>query len=151
MTLQEKTNNKDLNFKSNPIVSVDDPMAFNQKVLDARLAQYNDSLKSKEEVVFFDRGVHDVLGYMNCFDQKYGQDFAKVSEETQYDGVFIMPPWPEIFKRDNERFESYEEALSVDAALMDIYGEYGYEVCVVPKDSVEKRADFILSYLNTFK
>jgi len=146
MTSQEQSDNVSKTFKSNPIVSVDDPMAFNQKVLDARLNQYQTSLQLDEEAVFFDRGVHDVLGYMDCFKQEYGLNFINAAKETSYDIVFIMPLWPEIFTSDSERFESFEEAIKVDACLMNIYQEYGYDVKIVPKDSVEKRVDYILTW-----
>lgn len=146
---QEKNDFKE--FKTNPIVSVDDPMAFNQKVLDARLAQYQKALNSDQELVFFDRGVHDVLAYMYCFNQEYGQDFIVPSENTKYDAVFIMPPWPAIFTSDSERFETYEEGLKVHDSLVHMYEKFGYEVVLVPKESVENRVAFIESYLKAKK
>jgi len=145
----EKSNFKD--FKSNPIVSVDDPMAFNQKVLDARLTQYNEALKSNEECVFFDRGVHDVLAYMHCFKQNYGQDFITAAENSKYDAVFVMPPWLEIFTSDSERFETYEEGLKVHESLLNTYAQFGYNIVFVPKESVENRVAFLVSYLKTMK
>lgn len=139
------------NFKTNPIVSVNDPMAFNQKVLDARLAQYKKAINSDEEFVFFDRGVHDVLAYMHCFKQNYGQDFITAAEDTTYDAIFVMPPWPEIFTKDSERFETYEEGLKVHESLLHTYAQFGYEVVMVPKESIENRVAFLASYLKTMK
>ncbi len=142
---QEKNDLKD--FKTNPIVSVEDPMAFNQKVLDARLMQYQTALNSNKALVFFDRGVHDVLAYMYCFDQEYSQDFIAHAEDTKYDAVFIMPPWTDIFISDSERFETYEEGLKVHNSLVHTYEKFGYEVILVPKESVKNRVAFLESYL----
>lgn len=150
MTLAEKELDIATEFKTNPIVSVSDPMAFNRKVLNARLKQYTTSEKSDEEIVFFDRGIPDVLAYMDCFGQEYGSEFIEACISNPYDLIFLMPPWQQIHISDNERFENFEESLRVNDCLLKRYLAFDYEVVIVPKGSVSERVDFILNSLKIF-
>ena len=59
-----------------------------------------------------------------------------------------MPPWREIHVVDNERFESFEESLLVNTCLLNRYTALGYDVQIVPKNTVADRVDFILDFLN---
>ena len=127
---------------------VADPLAFNQMILKARLAQYEKAITCKESIVFFDRGIPDVLAYMDCFDQVYGAEFEDAARSNPYDLIFLMPPWREIHVVDNERFESFEESLLVNTCLLNRYTALGYDVQVVPKNTVADRVDFILDFLN---
>ena len=148
MTLEKKEQEGETVFKTNPIVSVSDPAAFNQRILDARIEQYKSINDSEKGIVFFDRGIPDVLAYMDCFDQTYDVDFENACKSHPYDAVFIMPPWEDIHISDNERFESYEESILVHECLFNCYTRFGYEVHVVPKMSVDKRVDYILDNIN---
>ncbi len=148
MTLEQKHLGSETEFKTNPIVSVADPLAFNQMILKARLAQYEKAITFKESIVFFDRGIPDVLAYMDCFDQVYGAEFEDAARSNPYDLIFLMPPWREIHVVDNERFESFEESLLVNTCLLNRYTALGYDVQIVPKNTVADRVDFILDFLN---
>ncbi|TMM57548.1 ATP-binding protein [Maribacter algarum] len=151
MTLAKKENESDVVFETNPIVSVTEPMAFNQMILDARIAQYESTANNSEEIVFFDRGIPDVLAYMDCFQQEYGKPFTEACKNNLYDVIFLMPPWKEIHVVDNERFESYEESLRIHECLEKSYSSFGYDVQIVPKDTILNRVDFILEHLKQLK
>ena len=148
MTLEKKEEEGEAIFKTNPIVSVADPLEFNQRILDARIAQYTSVAHSEEDKIFFDRGIPDVLGYMDCFEQNYDSVFEKASKDHSYDAVFIMPPWKEIHISDNERFESYEESVRVYECLFQCYTRFGYDVQLVPKIDVVNRVAYLLDHLN---
>ncbi len=150
MTL-EKKKKEAVVFKSNPIVSVADPMAFNTSILNARVTQYHSVKKTDDNLIFFDRGIPDVLAYMDCFGQAYEDTFTKACTDHPYDLVFLMPPWKEIHTADDGRFESYEESLLVHECLLNTYTKLGYDVISVPKDLVTKRGDFILDRIKTLK
>ena len=62
-----------------------------------------------------------------------------------------MPPWKEIHVVDNERFESYEESLRVNDCLANSYSSFGYDVQIVPKDSISNRVDFIVDRVKNLK
>tara|TARA_R110002049_G_scaffold297516_1_gene486512 strand:- start:11868 stop:12431 length:564 start_codon:yes stop_codon:yes gene_type:complete len=135
-------------FTTNPIISVPDPLQFNLNLLEQRIAQYRFAADSKEAIVFFDRGIPDVMGYMQCFGQQYGDIFERAGKEIVYDLVFLMPPWQEIHTVDTERFESFEESLQIDACLAKVYSDFGYNPIIVPKISVAGRVAFILDWIN---
>lgn len=147
MTLAKKEANSDLIFESNPIVSVDDPAAFNEMILNARIAQYESSLELLDELIFFDRGIPDVLAYMDCFNQEYGESYKEACIKNTYDCIFLMPPWKEIHVNDSGRFESFDESLKVNDCLKNSYTSFGYDVQIVPKDTIAKRIDFILKHI----
>lgn len=148
MTLAKKEEEGETVFKTNPIVSVADPAAFNQSILDARIKQFTSVAKSEDSTVFFDRGIPDVLAYMDCFNQTYESSFEEACKNHLYDAVFIMPPWKEIHVSDNERFETFEESILVHESLVNCYTRFGYEVQIVPKMSIKERVTYILDYLS---
>lgn len=148
MTAKEKLRDTGLEIASNPLVFVDDPMAFNQQLLSQRIAQYEHSFSLKESFCFFDRGIPDVLAYMDYFGQSYDISFIEAAEKHPYDQLFIMPPWKEIYSTDNERLETFAQAEALDECLMNTYTSLGYEPVVVPKMTIEKRVTFILEELN---
>lgn len=149
MTSEEKIQGEALEIVSNPIVSVSDPESFNLKLLNARINQYQSVLKSHREMVFFDRGIPDVLAYMDCFQQSYEAEFSNACQKLRYDHIFLMPPWREIHTTDNERFESFEESLRIHDCLAHAYENFSYDVTDVPKGSVKDRVQFILDQINT--
>ncbi len=147
MTLAKKEADDNLVFESNPIVSVDDPAAFNQMILQARIEQYKSSLDTSEELIFFDRGIPDVLAYMDCFNQEYDESYKEACTLSRYDFVFLMPPWKEIHINDSGRFESFEESLRINDCLANSYRSFGYDVQIVPKDTISNRVDYLLNYI----
>ena len=60
---------------SNPIALVDDSVLFNTKLLQLRLDDFKDSVSLNKDVVFFDRGMPDVLAYMDFFNQDITENF----------------------------------------------------------------------------
>lgn len=147
MTSKAKEGGQSDVFISNPLVFVDDALQFNKDLLEGRTAHYRESLKTDVPISFFDRGIPDVLAYMDFFGQDYDEAFVKYIEDHRYDSVFIVPPWEEIYVSDNERLETYEEAKKIHHALMNTYSQYGYEPIEVPKDVVPERISFILETL----
>lgn len=148
MTLKAKTEGQSDTFVSNPLVFVDDALQFNKDLLSGRKKHYLESLDMDEKISFFDRGIPDVLAYMDFFGQEYGEDFISACKEHPYTTVFILPPWKEIYVSDNERLETFSEAERIHDSLFETYSHFGYVPVTVPKTSVERRIDFILETLN---
>ena len=134
---------------SNPLVFVKDPYAFNQGLLEGRLKHFLQADKLIEEFCFFDRGIPDVLAYMDFFNQEYGDDFIRICQKNKYDKVFILPPWKEIYISDHERLESFDESERIHEYLLQTYRDYGYEPIPVPKTMVADRVSFVLEQLKT--
>lgn len=97
-----------------------------------------------EPLVFFDRGIPDVLAYMDYYGQALQPEFIEAAESYKYDFVFLLPMWEAIFITDEERFENYDEALKIQDCLQNSYTDFGYNLFKVPCDNVENRIEFIL-------
>ena len=104
--------------------------------------------KANGKSIFFDRGIPDVVAYMDFFQQTYESVFTEACETLRYDQIFLMPPWKEIHISDNERYESFEESVSIYACLKQAYENYSYDVTIVPKASITERTRFILNHIN---
>ena len=126
-----------------------DPLLFSKRILEGRLQQYKDSNLHEEAIIFFDRGLPDVVAYLDCFGTSYPDEFSKICQENLYDIIFLLPPWKEIHTADNERYENFEEALRIHDCLQNAYESFGYTVIEVPKVPIDDRVDFILKELNS--
>lgn len=134
-----------VNQISNPIVFAKDPLDFNIRLLKGRINQFQQGSLLDETLCFFDRGIPDVLAYMDFFNQKYDALFTDACNEHVYTSVFILPPWKAIYKTDSGRFESFDEVLKIHDHLETTYKKFGYNVMEVPFGTVAERTDFILN------
>ena len=139
----EKENLDD--YTTNPLLFVSDPEEFNIQILKYRIQQYVDGNSRSEKSVFYDRGIPDVLAYMDFFKQVYEKKFTDACKKHVYDQVFIFPPWKEIYISDNERFESFEEATQIHESLLHTYQKYGYNCIEVPFGNIKDRTNFIIN------
>lgn len=150
LTLEAKLNGDPDTFISNPLAFVDDPYQFNQRILEARITHFKNAQQADSDVIFYDRGIPDVLAYMRYFGQDYNDDFARICQEHRYDQVIVLPPWEEIYTPDEERFETFQEAKDIHRLLEDTYARFNYDSQVVPIGSIEERTNFILKLLEEY-
>lgn len=69
--------------------------------------------------VFFDRGMPDVSGYLRLLGLPVPKHVKNAADAFRYNRrVFILPPWPDIFRRDSERKQSFEEAVRTCDAMI---------------------------------
>jgi len=125
-----------------------EPLLFSEKLLEGRTKQFTDAAKESESIVFLDRGIPDVIAYMDYIGDTYPDRFVEACENHKYDYIFVLAPWQEIFTSDSERYENFEEAIEIHHHLMQSYVRFGYHLIDVPFGSVKSRADFILESLN---
>ncbi|WP_067610711.1 AAA family ATPase [Erythrobacter sp. QSSC1-22B] len=122
-----------------------DLTAFAKRAIDIAGA---DKKRSADETgwVFFDRGLVDAAVALQ---QVTGRSIHEVLAffERYHEKVFLVPPWPEIYVNDDERQHSLNEAISEYDRLTIAYQELDYETIIVPRISVEERADFVLRHL----
>ncbi|MCG8805344.1 ATP-binding protein [Tenacibaculum finnmarkense] len=123
---------------------LEQPLLFSEMLLQGREQQYLDAEKNTADVIFFDRGIPDVHAYMNYLGNEYPPVFKQKSEQYLYTKVFMCPPWEGIYESDNERYETFEQAVEIDRFLKKSYLEIGYEIITVPFGTVRERCDFIL-------
>ena len=118
-----------------------DPVLFSTQLIAGRLKQYEDA-KSKK-LVFFDRGLPDVVAYHHYLKTDYPLSFDKVCQENPYDKVFVLPPWKEIFTSDSVRYESFDQAIKIHENLIQTYLRFSMTPQLVPFGEVAERVAFI--------
>lgn len=124
---------------------LEDPIWFSKQLLESRKKQFIEAQNSDEPVVFFDRGLPDIVAYLDYIKSDYGQEFITVCEFYKYDKIFILPPWKAIYKTDNERYESFDQLLEIHEFLKKWYSKFGYEIIEVHIGSIQERIKFILN------
>ena len=120
------------------------PLLFSELLMEGRIKQFAEALTHESPLVFIDRGLPDVLAYMDYIGDTYPEHFITSCKDNIYYQVFILAPWQEIYKSDNERYENFDQAVEIHQHLLATYQRYDYELHDVPFGSVEKRVDFIL-------
>jgi len=128
---------------------MENPLLFSEKLLEGRLKQFIESEKFEKTYIFFDRGLPDVTAYLDYINSQYPDHFLETCNSYRYDTVFLLPPWKDIYKQDNERYESFNEAVIIYNYLLKGYQNYGYGVIKIPLDSIENRSKFILKKLTS--
>ncbi len=123
-----------------------DPLMFSKLLLKGRKNQYLMSNNYKNKPVFFDRGIPDIQAYLDYFKANYPPTFLEKSKKYKYDKIFYFPPWEEIYKTDNERYESFEQVILIDKFLVETYRNLKYSIIKVPCKSVDERTNFIVKY-----
>ena len=119
-----------------------DPMAFSNELLKGRIDQYKEATTG---VHFYDRGIPDVPAYHKFTGDEIPESYEQASNQYRYDSVFFLPPWEEIYESDNERYESFDQAVTIGSILLKYYKDLDYDVHEVPRASVEERLEFILN------
>ena len=125
-----------------------EPLLFSEMLLQGRIVQHQQAEEMNVEQVFIDRGVPDVVAYMNYFGNEYPEAFNSACKKYVYDFVFILLPWKKIYTSDNERYESFEQAVTIHGHLAETYKRSGYDPVEVPQGSVQDRTTFILDRLS---
>jgi predicted ATPase len=124
-----------------------DPRGFAEQMLAWEIRSHRAAL-GEEGTTFFDRGVPDVIGYLRLMRLPVPAHMEVAARTFRYNRrVFIAPPWPEIFRQDEERRQTLEEAARTYDTLAATYPDYGYEPITLPRASVGERVRFVLNRL----
>ena len=123
------------------------PMLFSERLLESRMAQHQEANNLETSFVFIDRGVPDVLAYMDYANEAYPKSFIDACQSCTYDQVFVLAPWQEIFTSDSERYENFEQAIKIHEQLLNTYKKHGYQLIDIPFDTIVNRVDFLLNTL----
>jgi len=125
-----------------------DPKIFAREIFDKDWMNYfTNSLQPS--LLFFDRSFMDSAGLLFKCDTVAYDKIKDTNLKNRYNNkVFITPPWSEIYHTDNERDQSFEEAIEVYEWLAQWYKQHDYDIVIIPKDTIENRVKFILSQIN---
>ncbi|MES2203371.1 MAG: ATP-binding protein [Patescibacteria group bacterium] len=96
------------------------------------------------DVVFFDRGIVDGIGYCKCYGLPLPEGLDAAAKTNRYDKVFILDPVGK-YEADGVRFSGAEKDKDVHPFIEAAYREYGYYPTVVPALTPDDRVDFILA------
>jgi predicted ATPase len=124
-----------------------DREAFAEMMLAWEIRSYQAHADS-DAVVFFDRGIPDVAGYLRLISVPVPLHVDRAARDFRYDPrVFIAPPWQDIFEQDTERRQTFDEAIRTYEAMVETYASYGYLLVTLPLTSPAERADFVLGQI----
>jgi len=127
------------------------PLLFSELLLKGRIQQFKDAEPLTTAFAFYDRGIPDVAAYMDYTGDAYPDMFRDACKAHVYDIAFILAPWKEIYEQDNERYESFEQAETIQKYLTAAYESYGYQLINVPFGTVAERVSFILNTLKNYE
>ena len=124
-----------------------DPNLFSQELLNGRIQQFNNSINLQANCVFFDRGIPDIIAYLNFKKADLSKKILKSIDKYRYDMIFLLEPWEDIYTSDKIRYESFDQVITIDSYIKNTYKEFGYNPIIVPKDNIKNRVDFIINNL----
>jgi predicted ATPase len=125
-----------------------DRAAFAERMLSEDVRSYREAEKLGGPMIF-DRGVPDVLGYLQLSGLPVPSDVEQAAHTFRYNSrVFIAPPWQEIFVQDSERKQTWEEAEATYHVMVDVYSQLDYELMPLPLVSVAERVEFMRAMID---
>lgn len=120
------------------------PHLFSRKLLEGRVAQFKKANLSSEKICFMDRGIPEIGAYMSYKNEEIPKSFIEANQTHLYDVIFFFPIWEEIYKSDNERYESLEEAKEIQRFIKESHENMGYQLIEMPKTNVLERINFMM-------
>lgn len=73
---------------------------------------------------------------------------ATLRDDPPYDDpVFLVPPWPNIYRQDRERTHGLREAIEEYERLLKAYAALGYRTVILPQVPVRERVEQVLGEL----
>jgi predicted ATPase len=119
-----------------------DPLGFADAMLAAHLAEIEGA--AGREPVVFDRGLPDVVGFLEVSGLPVSSAIDAACRMVCYDGpVLRAPAWQEIYRPDDQRIQTFDEAVASDAAVTAAWQRYGYEVIDLPLAPLGDRLAFL--------
>lgn len=119
---------------------------YRDLMLDQTIESYLSALTNPSyQPLFFDRGIPDTLTYTHLINIPISEKLESAVKRYRYNKkVFILPPWKNIYKTDDERKQDFEEAIATYKVMFETYEQLDYELIEVPKIRVQQRANFVL-------
>ena len=124
-----------------------DPNLFSEELLNGRVQQYNNSKELQTDYVFFDRGIPDIIAYLNFKKVDFSEKILLSVDKYRYDQIFLLESWKDIYSSDVIRYESFDQVITIDNYIKNTYENSGYNPIIVPKDTLKNRVNFIINTL----
>ncbi len=125
-----------------------DQRAYTDLMITRCLQDYQNASPGLWVPCFFDRGLPDAL----CYAVLIGYDLPVATKETvlacrHNPDVFLLLPWAQIYHNDNERRQTWEEALHTYRQMKKTYTALGYHITEVPAGDIQQRKQFVLNHI----
>ena len=122
----------------------DRPAAFGAVVLAGEIAAF-ERVARFDDPVAFDRGLPDTVGFFRLEGIAIHEDLERACLDLRYNGpIFRAPPWRAIYGVDEQRVQTWHEAVGSDAAVIAAWRHFGYNPIDLPLASVAERVEFVL-------
>jgi predicted ATPase len=121
-----------------------DTPGFVELLLERSLANFH---AAPAGLSFYDRSFIEPLCWYRATGNPLPEHLSEAAHLRYGDDVFLAPPWPEIYRQDDERRHAFSAAVEEYDGLSALFAQLGYSVHLLPKVSVAKRADFVARVL----
>lgn len=122
-----------------------DELEFGAVVLNLRQAM--EIHTPKNDLVFFDGGIIDGVGFDNYYGFGINDKLQHACRAHNYRVAFLLELNPESYVQDESRIESYESALKIRYELLKAYALFHINVIEIPFLKIEDRVDEILKHI----
>ncbi len=123
--------------------------AYADLMLNWNLRSYRETPKQYKQPVIFDRGIPDIIAYLEFHNLSIPAHLMNAAEKFRYNKkVFIAPFWDEVFQKNASRQESVQDAKKALDVILSVYKRFGYEPYYLPKKNLDSRVQFIKDTIN---
>ncbi len=120
-----------------------DPLGFAEAMLEAHAREFERHAGTAGPVLF-DRGFPDVVGFLEVSGLPIPKAADAACRRLHYSGPILRAPaWADIYRQDEERIQSWKEAVASDEAVTAAWRRYGYDPIDLPLVSVADRLQFL--------
>lgn len=126
------------------------PMRFSEELLKGRKEQFEQAnhYPARNKVVFYDRGIHDTYAYLKAIG-KATPAWEEHVYQYQYDLIFLVTPWRDIYAKDAQRLETFKQAEMYYPFIKEVYSKQ-HKIIEVPQLNLLERISFIESYIKSY-
>lgn len=123
------------------------PAAFGEAMMVGEIAAFQHAATFDGPVIF-DRGLADTVGFFRLGHLAVPRELDLACRELRYDGpIFRAPPWAQIYGLDEQRIQTWDEAIASDKGIIAAWRDYGYKPIDLPIAPVAERVAFVLEVM----
>ena len=93
----------------------------------------------------FDRGIPDCIVYAVLAGVDPRPSLEAAEEYRYHPHVLLLEPWEEIYVTDEERILTFDDTMSFNKSLKEVYERAGYVLDIVQPGSIMDRVAFVRS------
>ena len=124
------------------------PAEFATAMLEAEQTAW---LAAKPGWAVYDRGFPDIAGFLELESMAVSNAVDEACLDLRYSGpIFRAPSWRAIYSTDEQRIQSWEQAVASDLAVCAAWRTFGYDLVDLPLASVSDRVQFVRDKLGAW-